>query len=169
MARPAVRAYMMSLVSVRRIQLAGEFIHKFPHSWLVWEPGVWQPAKGAAAPTRIGGMAAAGDKPSQGDALCFELAESRPLRVGRAPDGDIVLNDATVSREHLILEASSPGHWTARPASAATSALLDDQPLTQKVALMQGMRLKLGDVLLTFHDPEGFARRLDETIEAARE
>lgn len=166
-ARPAIRAYMISLLGVRRIQLGAGFASKFPHPWLVWEPGVWQPAMGAGAPTRISGALDINARPSQGDALSYELVERRSLRIGRATDCEIVLNDATVSREHLILEPTADG-WAAKVAAGA-HAQLGDAPLgSQPLALHSGQTLKLGDVTLTFLSPEGFAARLDRAIEEAR-
>lgn len=165
-AKPAARAYMMSLLAVRKLQFGATFTTKFPNPWLYWEPGVWQPAKGAGSPTMIGGMVDPGARPGQGDALCFELAEPRPLKVGRAPECDVVLNDATVSREHVVLEPNA-GRWFVKVSGGGT-ALLDERPLGANGAeLRSRSKLRLGDVTLTFYLPADFVERLDESIQKA--
>lgn len=167
MVKPAIRAYMMSLLGVRKIQLGPTFTTKFPHAWLVWEPGVWQPAKGAGAPTRISGALDPNARPGQGDALSYELVERRTLRIGRAADCEISLNDATVSREHVIVEPAADG-WSARAAPGA-NALLADRPLpATPTPLSSGQTLKLGDVTLTYLSSEDFSKRLEQMIQTAR-
>src|SRR5687768_3672122 len=104
----AVRAYLLSLLGVQRIKEGPRFITSHPHQWLVWEPGVWQPAPRGqdALMTRVASPehpVTPGFRPSTGDALCFELAERRALKIGRAHSCDVQINDATVSREHLLL------------------------------------------------------------------
>lgn len=165
--KPATRAYMISLLGVRKLQLGAGFVAKFPHPWLVWEPGVWQPAQGAGAPTRISGVLDVNARPAQGDALSFELIDRRPLRIGRATECEIVLNDATVSREHLVLEPSATG-WAARTSPGATAQLADRRLGPGAEELASGHTIKVGDVTLTFLSAEGFAARLDQLIADAR-
>src|SRR5260370_28528593 len=65
--------------------------------------------------------------PRRGDGLCFELSTAGGnghsiLRVGREPGSDIVINDTTVSREHLLLTADASARWllTTGPSSKTT-------------------------------------------------
>ena len=90
---PGVKAFMLSLLAVRRAAMQHEFLSRFPAPWLVWEPGVWQPTSGRAAqePTRISSLDATADRPVGGDALCFQLVLGAPLKVGRAQDCEVVL------------------------------------------------------------------------------
>jgi hypothetical protein len=163
---PGVKAYMLSLLAVRRFTLQAEFVTRFPSSWLVWEPGVWQPAAGgpAAEATRITSLSAVSARPVGGDALCFELSSGAALKVGRAPGCDVVLNDATVSREHVWLEpvAGSAG-WAVRLQPGASTTSLNGQWLSSGVPrpLSPGDSLRLGNVTLTYHDASGLAARLD--------
>ncbi len=160
---------MLSLLAVRKIQLGAEWGIKFPYSWLMWEPGVWQPSSGAGSPTLMGGKVGLNARPGQGDALCFELAGPRALKVGRSPECDVVLNDATVSREHLLLEPIAlPDAWSVRLMPGA-SARLGTQPLGPLAQpLLPRHTLQLGDVSLTFYTSETFASRLDETVRLGR-
>lgn len=165
---PGVKAYMLSLLTVRRATTQAEFLTHFPAPWLVWEPGVWQPSSNRTAHevTRISSLSAASARPVGGDALCFQLTLGAPLKVGRAPGCDVLINDATVSREHLWLEPV-PGseRWTVRAQPGANTALLDGQPLPPTAQpLRPGNTLRLGDVTLTYLDAAGLAARLDAQI-----
>src|SRR4051812_32130275 len=99
------RALLLSLLSRQALMLkASGFRERYPHGWLVWEAGGWNvPDIGEdMGNTRLpsGDMA---DCLPQSDVLCFELpppAADAVIKVGRAPECDVVINDATVSREH---------------------------------------------------------------------
>jgi len=164
---PGVKAYMLSLLAVRRAAIQAEFLSRFPSAWLVWEPGVWQPTTGRTAQeaTRITSLNAAMDRPVGGDALCFELPRGAPLKVGRATGCDVLINDATVSREHLWLEPLAEG-WAVRAQPGASSTQLNGQPLALGAVqpLRPGHSLRLGDVTLTYLDAPGLAARLDAQI-----
>src|SRR5688500_14207309 len=103
-----VPASLQSLL-VRQLMALKEPAWQAKHvtDWLIWEPGAWKvPHVGAnMASTQIAAPQLP-NRPPQGDCLCFELkpAAAVKLKIGRAPENDIVLNDATVSREHLLLE-----------------------------------------------------------------
>lgn len=168
---PGVKAYMLSLLTVRRAATQADFLSHFPAPWLVWEPGVWQPTSNRSAQevTRISSLNAATARPVAGDALCFQLALGAPLKVGRAPGCDVLINDATVSREHLWLEAPAGSErWSVKAQPGASAALLDGQPLPPGLAqpLRPGGTLRLGDVTLTYLDAPGLAARLDAQIRA---
>jgi hypothetical protein len=112
-----VPAFLMSLLS-RQLVLLGEdgFLANHGHAWLVWEPGTWQsptsPSQSDTGETMLPTRGAPAH-PGADDPLCFELV-TRPdagetwLKVGRAPDCAIVLNDMTVSRDQLRL-VGGPG------------------------------------------------------------
>jgi pSer/pThr/pTyr-binding forkhead associated (FHA) protein len=132
---------------------------------------VWQPSSSRTAQevTRISSLNAATARPEGGDALCFQLALGAPLKVGRAPGCDVLINDATVSREHLWLEPiAGSENWTVRAQPGANASLLNGQPLPPGEArpLRPGNTLRLGDVTLTYLDTPGLAERLDAQIRA---
>lgn len=155
------KAYLLSLLSAQRAALADGFRQRFPHAWLVWEPGRWN-APSATGWTRSPSPAAL-DRPADGDALCFSLGDGgAPLWVGRAEKNDIVINDATVSREHVRLQRAASG-WTVTAAITAQQVLVRTEPLApgKTAALRPGDEIRLGDVTLTFHDSGSLGERLD--------
>jgi pSer/pThr/pTyr-binding forkhead associated (FHA) protein len=100
--------------------------------------------------------------------MCFELApgpgrESLPL--GRSSSNVFVINDATVSREHLVLHYQPDGQWMVEALAQGGPALLGGKRLRPGLPtpLESGMQLQLGDVRLTFHDAESFHTRMGHT------
>jgi hypothetical protein len=168
-----VRAYLLSLLGVQRLKEGPRFTTSHPHPWLVWEPGVWQPAGGGrqdVAMTRLASVdqpVTPGFRPSTGDSLCFELVERRALKVGRAQGCDVQINDATVSREHLLLEPDGGSGWTIRPAAPGKLAQLNGTPLGGEPAPLKSRdQLRLGDVAMTFYGAGDLVARLDEQANA---
>lgn len=158
-----VRAYLFSMLELQRGALEDAFLTKFPNDWVVWEPVVWKPSSlnpftGQTLP------AAFSTRPQErpdGDALCFELLTRTPVKLGRGADCDIRINEASVSREHLWLEPVASG-WRLVPAAPRATTLLNGEPLTVEGAdLRSGDELRLGALILRFHDSKGMAQRLD--------
>src|SRR5436309_590743 len=137
---------------------ARHFFDKHPGEWLVWEPGDWK-APRAAAKTEFSHQA---HQPRTGDSLCFYLgtgiSKPAPLKVGREPSNQIVLNDATVSRLHLVVEPIKAGGWSVL---AQKKVLLSGSELEPdaRAVLASGAKLQLGQVLLTFLDRAAFEER----------
>ena len=159
------RSLLMSLLVRQHLALKEKFRARYPHCWLVWEAGVWNVADGSEqnhGATRLPTSDLYDCLPS-GDAMCFELSPGREvLMIGRASHNAFVLNDATVSREHLRMHALPDGGWAVEALSQGGPAMIGDQllPPGEPRPLKSGMHLQLGDVRLTFHDAEGFYSRL---------
>lgn len=157
----AVAAYMLSLLT-RQKQLLGErFFERYPSNWLVWEPGQWRPARSESTsnteatqlPTSLPASRPLGD-----DALCFELKRVvAALSVGRGTENNIVVNDLTVSRTQLHLEFAD-AKWRVRTTSPVTVDGKAVGPLGASLA--NASRISIGDVRLSFYEPEGFLLRL---------
>jgi pSer/pThr/pTyr-binding forkhead associated (FHA) protein len=165
----AVRAYLLSMLAVRRFG-ERDFTKTFSHPWLIWEPGAWVPASPSAVSSDTHASGGRNYNPqSTGDALCFELAARRLLKVGRSRSCDIQLNDATVSREHLLLEPDSIGlGWFATPATTSNTTELNGTRLTaQSMPLRALDKLRLGDVTLSFADQATMLERLDQQLRKA--
>jgi hypothetical protein len=161
-----VRAYLLSNLLAQRAGLADEFPNRFPHAWLVWEPGVWKPSPKSpmSAVTQIG-VKEQGATPvaATSDPLCFELRERAPFKVGRAPDCDIRINEGTVSRDHLWLEPLDGGGWMVRPGSPSSVTLIGGQSLgTDGYTLSARETMELGTVVVTFETAASLLQRLDE-------
>ncbi len=160
-----ILSYLMSFLYARSLLLKQGFVSKHPGCWLVWEPGSWHvpTAQNNAAtmvPTR-----AAPTEPQPGDALCFELKPlvgKALLRVGRDLKSEIAINDATVSRDHLLLHPVEGGGWLAQPAAADRRVLLSGRALAadERAPLTAGDALELGAARLSYYDPQAFLVRL---------
>lgn len=163
---PRAPAFLLSLLVRQWLLTRERFGQRYPHGWLVWEPGEWVgPARGediSVAQTRLPSPRTP-DRPLQGDALCFELrgSDGAPLRLGRAEGNDIVLNDMTVSREHLQL-ALQNGHWVLSPGADAKTTTVSGSllPPGGSRPLRPGDVIKVGGLTLSFYDSERFIERL---------
>lgn len=164
-----VRAYLLSLLIRQRLALKEQFRKRYPHAWLVWEPGIWHvPASAKAQSTAATQLPVTQrpDQPSQGDGLCFELApppNKTRLTFGREPANDIVVNDSTVSRHHLLLHPRGASGWLMAVGQHANVTLYGGRELLPgtEIDLKNGDILKAGNVTLTFYDSNGFLGRLE--------
>ena len=162
------RSLLMSLLVRQHLALKEKFRARYPHCWLVWEAGVWNVADGSEqnhGATRLPTSDLYDCLPS-GDAMCFELSPGRDmLTIGRASHNAFVINDATVSREHLRLHARPDGGWAVEALSQGGPAMLQGErlPPGEPRPLASGMHLQLGDVQLTFHDADSFHQRMGHT------
>lgn len=159
-----VPAFMLSLLGRQRQLLGARFFERYPSNWLVWEPGRWRPARSESTsnteatqlPTPTPAPLA---RPQGDDALCFELkrVENSALTVGRGTDNHIVVNDLTVSRAQLHLTFRS-GLWQVRTTGPMS---VDGQPVgVAAVTLRDAASLVIGDVRMTFYEPQGLVQRL---------
>lgn len=78
--------------------------------------------------------------------------------MGRAPDNDCVVSDATVSRHHVDLFTKNGGWWV-RPAEGR-QVTLNGQVLRGAFMLSPRDKLQLGDATLTFDDANGLLARM---------
>ena len=163
------REVPLSLLIRQHLALKQEFARRHPFAWLVWEAGAW------SLPALVDGNVARTNLPLDdddlrdclplGDVLCFELLLSQPgtLRLGRAEANDVVIHDATVSREHALLTRDATGHWGAEAAPGHSVKLGDeDVPAGSLRSLAQGDRLGLGEIVLTFYDAESLLARVKD-------
>ncbi|HZN92341.1 MAG TPA: FHA domain-containing protein [Myxococcales bacterium] len=162
-----VPSYLLSLLKVQALAMTDRFGERYPYHWLIWEPGTWTAPASAhdtvqADPRNpsVGGV-------GRGDALSFALKPNpaRPgtLTVGRNHTNDIVVNDATVSRQHAVLHHQLNGTWTIEVGKnvRALSKLSEvDLRPGEPVALKSASQLRLGDVRLTYYDSAGMLIRL---------
>ena len=167
----AASAFMLSLLNRQRQLLGAKFSERYPSDWLVWEPGVWRPARSESTsnaeatqlptPTPF-------NRPHGDDALCFELKRvPSDLTMGRGTENHIVVNDLTVSRAQLHL-VFADGKWRVRTTSQVTVdgklvGIEAGRPASGAIdgsLLKGGSALVIGDVRMTFYEPDGFLQRL---------
>lgn len=137
------------------------FLAEHRGDWLVWEAGPWRPPAArretiAAGPgTRL--LAA-------GESLVIALAARAggpEVRLGRGPENDLVVDDGTLSRAHLIFYRDPAGVWTVRDAGSRNGTLLGGAQLgAEPVVLASGARIEAGAVRLTFYDAGSLYLRL---------
>jgi hypothetical protein len=161
-----MRAYLGSLLVRQLLVLKDRWQSRYPHAWLIWEPGPWNVPAGPphVTPTRLPQKAAKPKSPAAGDPLCFELLPPREgdrLTLGRSAEASLVVDDATVSRLHCTLTLAK-GSWVVRPFDAAKSLTVAGKLLASggEAALRSPTPLLVGEVQLTFVDPAGMKARL---------
>jgi hypothetical protein len=163
-----VPAFLLSLLKQQWSAMGERFNVKHGHPWLVWEPGAWTAPAATTETVEISAKAL--ESLGQGDALSFGLIipEGKPpaLRIGRNVGNDIVINDATVSRQHATLTLLSSKEWSFEPVAnikAPTRVGNAEARPGLPVSLRSKDQLRLGDVTLTFYDFRDFVERLRET------
>ena len=158
-----VRGYLMSwLAKDSNGQTLGTFTKNRPEDWLVWEAGPWRPTyQPRDTLAQDGLITSVPHGAGESLAIALEPPTARPyLSLGRGADNDIVVDDATLSRVHLLLQREPLG-WTARDAGSTNGSSVDGAPIgPDAVALQTGQRLLAGSVRFTFYDPGGLYLRL---------
>jgi len=152
----------MSALVAHRKTSSEAFSQTYPHPWLVWELEGFKPTSMSVKETRTT-PTPSGSRPivATPDPLCFELKDRSPFKVGRAPDCDVRVNDATVSREHLWFEPQDEGVWLARPASPSSITYVNGEVLTPAGRrLAPGEVIAIGTVRLTYESLETMLKRL---------
>jgi hypothetical protein len=160
--------YLLSLLVRQRALLKERFDARYPHAWLVWEPGTrlrpQSPADLEAGRTQLPGVKPAA--PVGNDAVCFPLPEpSKPgnvLTLGRQADCSITIDDMSVSREHAILSVKSGAWWIQLAPAASTAMFVRGMSLEamRPVQLIDGCTLTAGVVTLTFYERGALIERL---------
>ncbi len=157
-----MKSYLLSWLA-RRYAASdlATFVREQPSHWLVWEAGPWRPP----AQARDTVVAGAGREFSSGESLAIVLAPRTgpegEVRLGRAPDNDVVIDDATLSRAHLSFWRDPLGAWTVRDLGSSNGTRVDGvRAGPAALPLETGARIEAGSVRLTFYDAAGLAFRL---------
>jgi hypothetical protein len=132
-----------------------------PGDWLVWEAGPWRPPAARRETMNSGPgtrLLAAGESL----AISLEAKGGGPeVRLGRASENDLVVDDGTLSRSHLAFTRDAPGVWKVRDVGSSNGSRLEGKPLgPAPVAIESGARIEAGAVRLTFYDSAGMFLRL---------
>lgn len=137
------------------------FVREHPGDWLVWEAGPWRPPA-ARRETMASGPATRLLASGESLAIALEARDGgADVRLGRAAENDLVVDDGTLSRAHLHFNRDPAGLWTVRDAGSSNGSRLDDAPLTTRpVPIAAGARIEAGAVRLTFYDAASLYLRL---------
>lgn len=160
----AVSTWLLSLLEREHKLLGGGFVEKYPGAWLIWEPGEWRPARtereGNLRQTVHLGKAAQPGRPAGTDTFCFQLTltNGAELIVGRASGSDVLVNDVTLSRQHLRVREGQV--QVCQGCTAETR--FGDEVATPGVwrPLTEGLVVRTGGVRLTYLEPAGMLARL---------
>lgn len=136
------------------------FERERPGPWLVWEAGPWRPPA-ARRETLVAGPATR--LLASGESLAIELAARDggvEVKLGRGAGNDLVVDDATLSRHHLVLRRDAAGAWAARDAGSRNGTKVDGAPAAALLPLRRGSVVEAGAVRLTFYDAAGLFARL---------
>lgn len=161
-----VQAFLMSLLMRQHALANDKFLTRYPHSWLVWEPGPDAlPGSGvdvSVAETRAGSTGGP-QRPIGVDVLCFalKLPEGSAIKVGRAADNELVVSDPMVSRLHARLDLAG-AEWSLVPLSETKKTTVDGLEIARgtPVKLKSGQVLELGGVKVSFYDAATFKARV---------
>jgi hypothetical protein len=157
-----VPSFLASFLRAQQQRLDQSFATTWNGPWLVWEASPWRAAPKAMMRTvKFDGGAPVQSK--KADVLCFFLGnQATRIVIGREPPCDVVINDLTVSRQHVALSREGE-RWTAS-AIDGREVLLAGKPLgATEVLLAPRVPLQLGGVHLSFHDTTSLLQRLAET------
>lgn len=149
-----MKSYLVSwLRKANATKKLAEFEAEHAGGWLVWEAGPWRPPSSgretlvAGPQTRL---------LASGESLAIRLEPKRAgaeVRLGRDAGCDVVVDDATLSRVHLVFRHGEDGRWTVRDARSRNGSRVDGAPLGEApVPLTPGAAIEAGAVRLTFLD-----------------
>lgn len=138
-----------------------EFERQMPGPWLVWEAGPWRPP----SPRRETIPAGPNTRLlASGESLAIVLEARKggaEVTLGRGATNDVVVDDATLSRVHLVFRKDGFERWTVRDPGSRNGTKVDGAP-AGKAALPigPGARIEAGAVRLTFYDAAGLYVRM---------
>ena len=163
-----MKSYLISWLKRRLAGGMDAFEREHSGPWLVWEAGPWRPPP-ADRSTLVDTGEQRG-RSSSGDALALEVTP-RPgragfegVQLGRGPDNDLVVDDGTLSRAHLLLRAEE-GRWTVQDLRSSNGTRVDGKPIDGKpVPIEPGVHIEAGSVRLTFYDAKGLYMRLKHGV-----
>ncbi len=158
-----MRSYLLSwLASQHGSSDARTFEEKFAGAWLVWEPGPWSPPQGGVTLFATGRK---GRAPSE-EALALRIAShgGKPrfdgVRLGRGPENDLVVEDATVSHSHLLFRLEGDA-CTVEDLGSSNGTAVDGVPLKgAPVTLAPGASIQAGSARFTYYDAKGLRLRV---------
>jgi diguanylate cyclase (GGDEF)-like protein len=94
---------------------------------------------------------------------CIPLLEA-PVRIGRAGDNEVPLDDEDVSRRHALIELLEDGRHVIMDVDSINGTLVNDVDLTGRVALRNGDRVKVGKTIFKYVSESNIEAALNEQI-----
>jgi pSer/pThr/pTyr-binding forkhead associated (FHA) protein len=163
-----VRSYLLSwLARQHGSNDAQMFEEKFSGSWLVWEAGPWHPPQDGRTTLFATGRKA--PSPSE-EALALQIAPraGKPrfegVQLGRGRENDLVIEDATLSRAHLLFRFDGE-NCTVEDLGSSNGTFVDGAAVHEAaVALAPGACIEAGAVRFTYYDVKALRLRVRHGI-----
>lgn len=157
-----MKSYLLSwLKKAHAGQRLDEFERVMRGPWLVWEAGPWRPPS-ARRDTLVSGPTTR--LLASGESLAIHLASKdggAEVTLGRDATNDVVVDDATLSRVHLVFRRDALDRWTVHDAGSRNGTKVDGVPAgAAPVPVGPGAAIEAGAVRLTFYDGAGLFMRL---------
>ena len=93
------------------------------------------------------------------------LPEGRHLRIGRAKDADIRLDDPMISRNHAVIVPGAHGTWLLRDAGSTHGCFVDGKRVVE-ATVRHGTEIRIGGAMLRIDDVTSrVARELDRILD----
>jgi pSer/pThr/pTyr-binding forkhead associated (FHA) protein len=163
-------SFHISTLARKRLRDNERFGENYLHPWLVWELGAIVADTRAKQDLLATALPPTGEmlRPSKSDPVCFPLV--RPATIlGRGEGSDIVIPDATVSRNHVLLRQMTDA-WQVQPIGQQTPVVVAGAVLQLGAphSLQSEDRISLGGVELVFLESDALIQRLDNLNRARR-
>ena len=157
-----MKSYLLSwLKKTHAGQRLDAFEREMAGPWLVWEAGPWRPPS-ARKDTLLAGPNTR--LLASGESLAILLVAKdggTEVKLGRDAANDLVVDDATLSRVHLVFTRDVLSRWSVRDAGSRNGTKVDGAPTGERaVPLAAGAIIEAGAVRLTFYDAAGLYLRL---------
>ncbi len=160
-----ISAFRMSMLVEQRRLLRGVFDERHPCPWLVWERATVEPSRDAPQSlVRTASPESDFLVPASADPVCFDLRGDL-IHVGRTPENDLVVLDATISRRHLVLQRVG-GDYTAVALPGAKSVHVRETLLATDTGhpLKSGDPMRLGGTRFVYLGPKELIARLSRSL-----
>jgi len=97
------------------------------------------------------------------------LIDGRAMRIGRAKDVELRLDDPMVSRHHAVIVPDAAGRWLIRDTGSTHGCYVDDERV-EEAALEHGVEVRIGSAVLRVDDVASrVARELDRILDEDEE
>jgi hypothetical protein len=164
-----MKSFNLATLAGQYLKDAKSFAQRYPHDWLIWEPGEYKvPARDIANARTISDAPGHAPSPRHGDPLFFALqtqAEGAPFSIGRAEGNDLVLSDETISRRHCTLSRSKGG-WIVACDPKGHEIKVDGAVVTPGnwSPVSSGQSIELGHVHLKLISSDALQQRFQSLI-----
>lgn len=92
-------------------------------------------------------------KSEEGDSA--EVPVDERITIGRAPENEVSVSHASVSRQHAEIRRCADGHYRVSDLDSLNGTFLNGKRATRPRELYHGDEIRVGDILVVFLHPDG--------------